>query len=252
LSLRPKTFQSMCRGDKLYIKQFQEETQLQVMLAVDASESMRFGSIKNKNGDLWTKYDYATTVAATLAYLATAKTDAVGLAIFDEQLSRFFKPGTTRTQWKTIVNELQAVPNWNKTGLGTVLQQVAGQVRHRSLIILISDFFDDADSLSRGLRALRFKRHDVVCLQVLDPQELDFPFDDVTQFKGLEQAGELLTEPRQLRKAYLDALADFEKKIRRTCRSMDIDFARFSTGDPLDVPLSTFLGRRNARIGKGA
>ena len=240
------------RSDKLYIKQFQEETQLQIMFAVDASESMKFGSIKASDGATWTKYDHATTVAATLAYLATAKTDAVGLSIFDEQLSRYFKPGTSRTQWKTIVGELQAVPNWNKTGLGPCLQQIAGQMKHRSLVIVLSDFFDDIKSLERGLQALRFKRHDVICLQLLDPQEIDFPFEDVTQFKGLEEGGELLTEPRALRKGYLDALAEFEAELSRSCRSMGIEFARFSTGDSLEVPLSTFLAGRNARIGKGA
>lgn len=238
------------RSDKLYIKQFQEETQLQVVLAVDASESMSFGSVQTDDGGgggIWTKYDHATTLAATLAYLATAQTDAVGLSIFDEQVLRYFRPSAGRGQWRTIVNELQATPRWNTTGLGRVLEQLAGKISHRSLIVLLSDFFDDPAALERGLKALRFRKHDIVCLQLLDPQEVTFPFEDVTLFKGLESAGELLTEPRALRKGYLDALNEHAEAVARTCRHIDTDFHRFNTGESLEVPLSVFLAGRAAR-----
>ena len=235
------------RSDKLYIKQFQEETQLQVVLAVDASESMSFGSVKADDGSLWTKYDYATTLAATLAYLATAQVDAVGLSIFDEQLLRYFRPSAGRSQWRTIVGELQAVPRWNPTGLGKVLEQLAGKVTHRSLIVLVSDFFDDPAAVERGLMALRFRKHDVVCLQIADPQELTFPFEDVTLFKGLESSGELLTEPRGLRKGYLDAMNAHRDAVAKACRHLDTDFHTFDTGEGLEVPLSVFLAGRAAR-----
>ena len=238
------------RSDKLYIKQFQEETQLQVLLVVDASESMNFGSVKGEDGSTWTKFDHATTVAATLAYMAIAQSDAVGLAIFDEALIRYFKPGTTSAQWKTVINELQAVPRWNKTGTGRILEQLAGKVRNRSLIILLSDFFDDPASLKRGLRALRFRKHDVICAQLLDPQEITFPFEDVTMFKGLEAAGELLTEPRSLRDGYLKVLAEHSDALKKTCRAMDIDFARFDTGDSLEAPLTAFLAHRAATMSR--
>ncbi len=236
------------RSDKLYIKQFQEETQLQIILAVDASESMSFGSVKTDDGGMWTKFDHATTLAATLAYMGTAQTDAVGLSIFDQQLLRYFRPSATPGQWRTVVNELQAVPRWNTTGLGRVLEQLAGKVSHRSLIILLSDFFDDPAALERGLKALRFRKHDIVCLQLLDPQEINFPFEDVTMFKGLENAGELLTEPRALRKGYLAALAEHSAAIGRICRHIDTDFHRFNTGESLDAPLSIFLAGRAARM----
>lgn len=238
------------RSDKLYIKQFQEETQLQVVLVVDASESMTFGSVKADDGSTWTKFDHATTLAATLAYMAIAQSDSVGLSIFDESLVRYFRPGTTSQQWKLIINELQVVPRTHKTSTGKILEQLAGQIRNRSLVILLSDFFDDPASLRRGLRALRFRRHDVICGQLLDPQEIDFPFENVTMFKGLEEAGELLTEPRALRTAYLEVLEDFTTAFKKTCRSMDIDFARFSTGDSLEAPLTTFLAQRASTMSK--
>ena len=236
------------RSDKLYIKQFQEETQLQIVLVVDASESMAFGSVRGEDGSTWTKYDHATTLASTLAYMAIAQSDAVGLAIFDQTLARFFRPSATSAQWRTVINELQAVPRWNKTGTGKILEQLAGKIGRRSLVILLSDFFDDLAGLKRGLRALRFRKHDVVCAQLLDPQEIDFPFEEITMFKGLEAAGELLTEPRALRHGYLQVLGEFTDSLKRTCRGMDVDFARFNTGDSLDVPLSAFLAQRAATM----
>lgn len=239
------------RSDKLYIKQFQEETQLQILLVVDASESMTFGSVKGDDGSTWTKYDHATTLAATMAYMAIAQSDAVGLAIFDQTLSRYFRPSATSAQWRTVITELQAVPRWNKTGTGKILEQLAGKIGRRSLVILLSDFFDDLGGLKRGLRALRFRKHDVICAQILDPQEIDFPFEDITMFKGLEEAGELLTEPRALRQGYLQVLGEFTDQLKRTCRSMDVDLARFSTGDSLDVPLSAFLAQRASTMAKG-
>ena len=232
------------RSDKLHIKQFQEETQLQILLAVDASESMNFGSVKADDGSTWTKFDHATTVAATLAYMATAQTDAVGLSIFDENLTRYFRPSSGRGQWRTIVNELQAVPRWNKTGLGGVLEQLARKTGQKSLVVILSDFFDDARSLERGLKALRFRKHDVVCLQLLDPQEIEFPFQDVTMFKGMEESGELLTEPQALRRGYLAALAEHTEEMERACRRIDTDFYRFDTGESIGAPLGVFLGGR--------
>lgn len=236
------------RSDKLYIKQFQEETQLQIMLVVDASESMAFGSVRGDGGSIWTKYDYATTIAATLAYMALAQSDAVGLAIFDQTLARYFRPSATSGQWRTVINELQAVPRWNKTGTGRILEQLASKIGRRSLVIVLSDFFDDLSGLKRGLRALRFRRHDVICAQILDPQEIEFPFEQITMFKGLEEMGELLTEPRALREGYLRVLSEATEQIKRTCRSVDVDYARFDSGEPLDVPLSTFLAQRAAML----
>ncbi len=238
------------RSDKLYIKQFQEETQLQIILVVDASESMGFGSVRGEDGSTWTKYDFATTLAATLAYMAIAKSDAVGLAIFDQALVRYFRPSATSAQWRTVITELQTVPRMNKTGTGRILEQLASKIGRRSLVILLSDFFDDLAGLKRGLRALRFRKHDVICAQLLDPQEIVFPFEDITMFKGLEEAGELLTEPRALRDGYLQVLGEFTDQLKRTCRAMNVDFARFNTGAPLDVPLSAFLAQREAMMAR--
>ena len=244
------------RTEKVYLKQYQQETNLNLICVVDASESMGFGTVGEKNRDgsyfsstsTWTKYDHATAIAASLAYMAIQQQDSVGLAIFDQALSRYFKPSNSPGQWKVVVNELQQVPRWNKTNTGKILDQIAEKLNHRSLIVLVSDFFDDIESIRSGLRHLRYKKHEVMVLHVLDPAEIDFPFEDVTLFKGLEEMGELLTEPRALREGYLEQLRVFTDELKKTCRGMGIDYQRFSTGESLDVALSQFLAVRAASI----
>src|SRR5256714_4403738 len=232
---------------KIYLKQYLEETNLHLICIVDASESMGYGTVRS-DGVNWTKYDHATAIAASLSYMAVQQQDSVGLAIFDQVLSRYFKPSNSPGQWKIVVNELQLVPRWNKTNTGKILDQIAEKLTHRSLIVLVSDFFDDIESITQGLRHLRYKKHEIMAFQILDPTEIEFPFEDVTLFKGLEEAGELLTEPRALREGYIEQLAMFTEELKKSCRGMHIDFQRFSSGDPLDVALSGFLATRAASM----
>jgi uncharacterized protein (DUF58 family) len=241
--IRRVDWKVMAKTDRIYLKQYQEETNLQLILVVDASESMGYGSIEN-----WTKYDHATAIAASLAYMAIQQQDSVGLAIFDQVLGRFFKPSNSPGQWKVIVNELQMVPRWNKTNTGKMLDQLAEKLVHRSLVVIISDLFDEVENIQKGLRHLRYKKHEIMMLQVLDPAEAEFPFEDVTLFKGLEELGELLTEPRSLREGYLEQLNAHTDALKKMCRGMHIDFNRFNSGEPLDVALSGFLATRAASM----
>jgi uncharacterized protein (DUF58 family) len=269
--IRHVDWKVLAKTDKIYLKQYLEETNLHLICVVDASESMGYGTVEaDKTGAAlipdgetfsqssildsqstaprWTKYDHATAVAAGLSYLTIQQQDSVGLAIFDQTLSRYFKPSNSPGQWKMITQELQQVPRWNKTNTGKVLDQLAEKLTHRSLIVILSDLFDDIDSLKQGLRHLRYKKHELIVFQILDPAEIDFPFDDVTLFKGMEEAGQLLTEPRSLREAYLEQLKAHTEELRKMCRGMRIDFTRMNTGESLDVSLSGFLATRSASI----
>src|SRR5215203_1882227 len=236
------------RTEKVYLKQYQQETNLNLVCVVDASESMGYGTTTADKDATWTKYDHATAIAASLAYMAIQQQDSVALAIFDQTLSRYFKPSNSPGQWKVVINELQQVPRWNKTNTGKILDQIAEKLNHRSLIVILSDFFDDIDSIKSGLRHLRYKKHEVMAFQIMDPAEIEFPFEDTTLFKGLEEAGELLTDPRALREGYLAELSNFTAELQKMCRGMHIDFVRMNSGDSLDVALSGFLATRAARI----
>lgn len=235
------------KTDKIYLKQYLEETNLHLVCVVDASESMGYGSV-GTDGDVWTKYDHATAIAASLSYMAIQQQDSVGLAIFDDDLRRYFKPSNSPGQWKVVTHELCVVPRMKKTNTGRILDQLAEKLTHRSLIVILSDFFDDLDGIQKGLRHLRYRKHEMMVFQVMDPLEVDFPFEDVTLFKGLEEMGELLTEPRALREGYLQQLAMATEALKKMCRGMHIDFARMNSGEMLDVSLSGFLATRAASI----
>jgi len=180
--------------------------------------------------------------------MAIQQQDSVGLAVFDRELKKFLKPSNSPGQWKTITQELTVMPRTAKTGMGHVLDQIAEKLTHRSLIVLLSDLFDDIKGIAQGLRHLRYKKHEVMVFQVLDPMEIEFPFEDVTLFKGLEGLGELLTEPRALREGYLEQLAGFTEDLKKMCRGMHIDFTRMNSGETLDVTLSGFLATRAATM----
>jgi len=235
------------KTDKIYLKQYQEETNLHLICVVDASESMGFSSI-DADGATWSKYDHATAIAAALSYMAIQQQDSVGLAVFDSDLKHYIKPSNSPTQWKVITQDLTTVPKLKKTNTGRVLDQLAEKLTHRSVIVIISDFFDDVAGIKKGLRHLRFKKHEIMAFQILDPAEIEFPFEEATLFKGLEGMGELLTEPRALREGYLRQLAAFTEELQKTCRGMHIDFARLSSGESLDVTLSGFLAARAATM----
>jgi uncharacterized protein (DUF58 family) len=236
------------RSDKIYLKQYLEETNLHLICVVDASESMGYSSIDAGDGTMWSKYDHATAIAASLSYMAIQQQDSAGLAIFDNELKKYFKPSNAPGQWKIITHELTLIPKLKKTNTGKILDQLAEKLNHRSLIVILSDFFDDIESIKKGLRHLRYKRHEMMVFQLLDPQEIQFPFEDVTLFKGMEEMGELLTEPRALREGYLEQLALFTEQLKKLCRGMNIDYQRMNTSDPLDVTLSGFLATRAATI----
>ncbi|MGE5608487.1 MAG: DUF58 domain-containing protein [Bacillota bacterium] len=250
--IRHVDWKVFAKTDKIYLKQYLEETNLHLICVVDASESMAYGSVgegsgvrgQGSEGALWRKYDHATAIAASLSYMAIQQQDSVGLAIFDNELKRFFKPSNSPGQWKVVTQELCLVPQLKKTNTGRVLDQLAEKLTHRSLIVILSDFFDDLDGITKGLRHLRYKKHELMVFQILDPMEIEFPFEDVTLFKGLEEMGELLTEPRALREGYMEQLAEATAQLKKLCRGMRIDFTRMNTGEMLDVSLSGFLATR--------
>jgi uncharacterized protein (DUF58 family) len=235
------------KTDKIYLKQYLQETDLHLICIVDASESMAYSSIKS-GSDTWSKFDHATAIAAALSYMAIQQQDSAGLAVFDQDLKRYIKPSNSPGQWKIITHELAVTPKLRKTNTGRILDQLAEKLHHRSVIVLLSDFFDDMENIKKGIRHLRFKKHEVMAFQILDPTEIEFPFEETTLFRGLEELGDLLTEPRALREGYLAELALFTEELSKLCRGMHVDFTRLSSGDPLDVALGGFLAARSASI----
>jgi len=232
------------RTDKYYIKEYEQETNLNLMLVVDCSESMSYRS----SDELMTKHEYATAIAAAVAYLTLQQQDAVGVALFDEHLREFLRPMATPHQWRTLVAELAGKTGPAKTSIRRVLTELAERLQHRVLIILISDLFDQPDDILKGLKLLRYRRHEVIVWNVWDPAEMTLPFSGPTRFEGLESTGRLLVDPRALRARYVEEVERFQQQMRSGCGHMLIDYAMYHSAMPLDASLSAYLATRSARL----
>jgi len=229
------------RTERFYLKQYEEETNLICWLLLDVSESMGYGS-----GQV-TKYDYACFMAAALSYLILHQQDSVGLMTFDDQPRKFLKPSSQPSQLKEIVKIMNAGLGREKTQLAPIFHELAERIGRRAIVVILSDLFDDVEPLLAGIKHLRHKRHEVVVFHVLDAAEVDFPFQEATLFRGLEQWGDLLTDPRALRQGYLEELNTFQSELQRGCREQNIDYLPLRTDMNLGVALSAYLGNRLAR-----
>jgi len=235
------------RTDRYYIKQYEQETNLKATFLVDASESMRYESDR---GDAMTKYEYAAAVAASLAFLLLQQQDAVGLAVFDEELRTYIPASANPNQIKPFVHAMDAGEPKAKTSLEHICHSVAEKIPRRGLVCLVSDLFVDINGLVRGLQHFRHYGHEVIVLHVMDRDELEFPFQGNTMFRGLEEMGNLMIEPRALRQGYLEAVDQFCRQVKRKCVASRIDYKLISTADHLDAALLAFLAARAASTRK--
>jgi uncharacterized protein (DUF58 family) len=242
--LRHVDWKVWARNDRLYVKQFEEDTNLRCNLLVDVSASMSYG-----RGPL-NKYDYACTAAASLAYLVLKQHDAVGCVTFDRQIRQQVPVRSRQRQLQDVVEALKQQPLEEKTGLYDVLHQVAQSMPQRGLMVLISDLLADPESTVRGLRLLRQRGHDVLVIHVLDDDELDFPFNGATRFEGLETLDHLTCNPRALREGYLQAVERYLSHLRRACATLAIDYLLMRTRQPMGPILATMLSKRMSRAAR--
>jgi uncharacterized protein (DUF58 family) len=232
------------RTDRLYIKEYELETNLRSHILLDTSESMDYGSKDT------TKLELASHIAASMAYLILKQQDSVGMVCFDKEVKTFIPTSSSMGHLRPILGTLAASNAQNKTDLGIVLNTMAERVQRRGLIILISDLFDRPETILKSLQHFTHKRHDVIVFHVLDEYELTFPFERMTLFEGLEEYPKLLIDPRSLRKAYLEEVNKFCEEMRKGCVKQMIDYVRISTDQDLDVELTKYLASRLSIRGK--
>jgi uncharacterized protein (DUF58 family) len=232
------------KSDRFYLKQFEEETNLICYLLVDTSESMQYQS----PGAPMSKLAYAECAAASLAYLVLRQRDSVGLVTFDQEVRQLIRPSSNPTQLKRIVRVMEDTAAARKTRTGPIFHDLAERFARRGIVVILSDLFDDLEAILAGLKHFHHRRHDVIVLHVLDPAEIDFPFQQVTMFKGLEGLGEIVAEPRGLRAAYQKEVGAFLKQIQTGCRAQQIDYLMVRTNEPLDTVLTAFLSARKQRV----
>ena len=227
------------RRDKLYVKQYEEETSLRCYVLLDRSSSMDYRHL----GKL-TKLEYGSYLAASLAYLMAGQHDAVGLVTFDEVVRDMVPPRQGTGHLRALLERLELTKPGGETSLAKTIHHLAETIKKRALIVLISDLFDDPTDLVAALKHLRHAKHEVIVLHTLDPAEVTFPFDDVTRIEDLETQHEVTSDPRAFRKAYLEELAKFLEIIRGGCTSAQIDYALAETDQPFEMFLGQYLARR--------
>ena len=230
------------KTDRYYIKRFEEETNLKAYLLLDASNSMSFSS-----GGL-TKLRYGVLLAASLSYLMLKQQDSVGLVVFDSAIRDYLSPASSRTRLNVLLKRLAAVRPGGKTGPAEAFRTLAGRIRRRGLIVLLSDLLADPGDVIRGLRYFRHQKHEVVVFHLLDPAELDLGEGPEVVYRDLETGEEVQAVPRQIREGYRKRMEGLIDRYRNELGESRIDYHLLRTDVPFHEGLLDYL-RKRARLG---
>ena len=244
----PKTIdlKLFARTDRYYQKRFEDETNRRCYLLVDQSKSMQYGSIG------YTKYEYARTLIATLALFLLRQRDAVGAVTFDQQVNDWLAARFRTGQFQRILSMLSTTCSGLSTDLVAPLEQIANLVKHRSLIVIVSDFLIEPAELSSPLSFLRARKHEVVLIRVLDPKEWDFRSDKPVLVKDMETGNERFVDPEILTASYKRNFEAHRRSLNHLLSPLGIPLVDFKSTDPLELVLSAFLSARRAPIEQGA
>jgi len=228
------------RTDKYYIKEFEEETNLKCYIFLDASGSMEYKSTGIS------KFEYAATLAASLAYLLLKQSDMVGLIGFSDRVLQYIPPRSRVTHLHVLLNTLAELKPAGKSNTSVILNEFIEKISRRSLIIIISDFFDDINKVIKQVKYFQFKKNEVILFHILDPYELTFPFETITYFESMEDERRILADPKSIKDRYLSEMNRFLEQFKQTCFENQIDYCLIDSSTPLDQALISFLARRES------
>lgn len=224
------------RTDRFYVKEFEADTNANFSVLLDVSASMSYGS------DEVTKFDYGRYLAACLSYFARRQRDRVGIITFDEDIVELVPPSAKHLD--IVLHTIDRAKARGRSRLGPALEKVAQALKRRSILVLISDLYEEPDVILRHLDLLRHKGNDVVAFHVLDPVELEFPFEDAAQFEDLESGERIPVVPESLREEYRALVAEHLRVLRYRMALSQIDYCFFQTTKPIDYALFEYLSRR--------
>lgn len=227
--------------DKYFIKQYEMETNFVCHLVLDVSASMRYGDEQQQ------KMLYAAQMATTLGYSIVRQSDKVSLATFDERVLGVVPPSNSMGQVVRMTEHLDTIEPVQKTRLADCLMELAGRMGRREIVMIFSDFFTDLDQLEDVLQRMRYSRHEVVLYQVLHHDELHFEFDGMIKFVGLELPEELLTQPNELRRSYLQALQRFNDRFDEMCQQNRVERVLVDTSRDMGEVFVDYLNQRSLR-----
>ena len=233
-------YKMLARTDRLYIKQYEEETNMRVQILLDISASMGY-----RHETKITKLDYACYLTAILSYLMTRQQDSVGLCTFDTEIRLDMPARSSPRHFNEMMRRLESLQPSEETDIAETLHKLANRFKKRCLIVLISDLYDEPDEVMRALHHFRHRRHEVIVFQVFDKAEIEFPFRDVIAFHDMETHEKLQIDPGSVRDAYREQITAFIETYRRACAESQIDFVTTDTSVPYDFMLSRYIAKRN-------
>ena len=243
--LRHLDWKAYARSDRLSIKRYEEETNLEATLVVDASASMGYPPGAEGN-----KYDVACQAAMALAQVVLRERDGAALGLFDDRLANLLTASTSPAHLERFATNLVGRDPEGVTDLSVVLGQLTERVRRPGIVVLFSDLFGDTEQLDQGLGFLRTRNHDVIVMHVMHGDELRFPFDRLTRFEGMEDESRLLVDAPALRESYREVVDQWLNDVRQICHRRGVDYQLVDTTQPLELVLSAYLGARSARLGR--
>lgn len=227
--------------DRYFVKQYEMETNFVCHLLLDTSASMRYGEGAQQ------KLRYGARMAATLAYAIIGQSDKVSLATFDEKVRGFIPPSNSMAQIVRMTEHLDESQADNKTAMADCLIELTGRMKRREIVMIISDFFTDLERLEAALQRMRYNRHEVVLFHTMHRDELYFDFDGSVRFLGLEIPEELLTQPEELRRSYLQALAEYNERLDAICQRNRIERVLVDTSRDMAQMFVDYLNHRSRR-----
>ena len=227
------------RSDRLYIKRFEEETNLIAHLIVDVSGSMGF-----RDRGFVTKYRYAAVIASALAHLMIRQRDSVGLVTFSDTLRTYIRPRSVQSHVHEIIRALSPTEPAGRTVTGDILDTLAERISGRGLIILISDLILDDKELLRGLRHFRYNGHEVLVFHIMDPMERDFDYSSDVRFVDMETEENITTQPWHIRDTYRSMQDERLSSLQHAMHDISVDYSLFTTDVPFDRALSSYLAKR--------
>ena len=256
-------WKAYARTDRYYIKQFEEETNLNCYLLLDTSESMAHPIDDEQTNDAPTegnsartprlsKLRYSSFLIASLAYFMAKQRDAVGFAYFDDVLRQYLPARSSTSHLHSILLTLETLQTTKNTRMGTPLHQIAERLTKRGLVLFISDLYDENhEEVIAGLEHLRYEGHEVIVFHVLAQQELEFAnfetgrsSEALIRFIDSENDAEIITTPQAIRDSYLSNFNDFLDTYRLALRQADIDYNIITTATPIDLALASYLAKR--------
>lgn len=242
--VRHLDWRAFARFDRDYVKRFEDESSLRALLVIDDSASMGYPGDGQGRAS---KLEYAKALGGALAYVLARQGDAVGLASYADDLQVRVPSRARRGHLQEVLAELDGLRSGGKTHLKEALDKLAEGLSRRSIVAVFSDLLDGGVEAIAGLGRLSARRHDVVLFHVLHPDELQFPFEDVTEFVGMENDARIRIDARAVREAYLDELARFLREAEQAARGARVEYIRARTDQAPGRLLRGFLASRLQR-----